>query len=391
MRHFHSVVFEKRIWYNKSKFAGTARKRKGIVMEDFENTNRPESEPADFEPAECSGPEEEKPLREPSEAETVRRTDIRLQNKKANWLSLIALILYVILSITLSAINDVSPVSFEAEILASQLVILVPPVIYLILFRKHHPKEHLLQFQRIGAGNTFLLVLLGITMYPILTFINLVSQLFVENVIGSEITSASTSIPFWEMLLLVAIIPALVEETVYRGAYFGTYKRESIVWGAVISGLLFGLMHMNVNQFAYAFVLGFAFAMIDAAVGSLHASMLVHCLYNGFSVCMIYLVSYLEKYLDEETEAGVTEILSDSEATRDSLLLSVKAFLPMFLLGIFLSFLLYRVISMRMGTWEKIKAEFAGKSEGKLRRIVSVPLGITVVLLITILVFVEIQ
>ena len=323
-----------------------------------------------------------------SSPEKLRRQDVRRSNKAAGWLSLIGLLLYLFLSLALGAVGK--NISFGTELLFSQLVILVPPLVYLFLFRKKHPEERLLEFRRIGFGNTVLLLLFAVCFYPVLSFTNLFSQLFVDNAISETISTASYSMPFWEMLLFVAVIPALVEETVYRGTYFGTWKRESVVWAAVFSGLLFGMMHMNFNQFAYAFVLGFVFALLDAALGSLHASMLIHCLYNSLSVCGIYLANDLLSFLGEtEAATEAAEVLSDSASYRTLVLESLAGMLPSLLVGLVLSFFLYRLLAERCGTWNKLKDEFTGKGKGRAGRIVSLPLLVSFVLMLGLMILTE--
>jgi hypothetical protein len=47
-------------------------------------------------------------------------------------------------------------------------------------------------------------------------------------------------------------------------------------------------MHSNLNQFCYAFIAGFAFAMLSWASGSVICSFIVHMLINGSSVMRLY-------------------------------------------------------------------------------------------------------
>ena len=57
---------------------------------------------------------------------------------------------------------------------------------------------------------------------------------------------------------------------------------EAMAFGkaALMSGLIFGLMHLNFNQFSYGFVLGVIFAAVVEASGSIYASMAIHFLIN---------------------------------------------------------------------------------------------------------------
>ena len=60
-----------------------------------------------------------------------------------------------------------------------------------------------------------------------------------------------------------------------------------------MSSLLFGLMHMNLNQFGYAFFLGVVFAIIVKVTDSLLATFIMHCVINIQNVSMMYLSQYM--------------------------------------------------------------------------------------------------
>ena len=67
-----------------------------------------------------------------------------------------------------------------------------------------------------------------------------------------------------------------------------------------MSGLIFGLMHLNFNQFSYGFVLGVIFAAVVEASGSIYASMAIHFLINFQSAQAINALTSL-------TASGVEE------------------------------------------------------------------------------------
>ena len=57
---------------------------------------------------------------------------------------------------------------------------------------------------------------------------------------------------------------------------------------AFVSALLFGLLHMNPQQFPYAFVVGFIFSFLVERTNSLYASILPHMVINGTTVVSIF-------------------------------------------------------------------------------------------------------
>ena len=82
--------------------------------------------------------------------------------------------------------------------------------------------------------------------------------------------------PFVVQLLIIAVLPACVEEFVFRGLIYHSYRKNGILGAAVLSGLVFGLMHLNINQLSYAAVMGIIFALLVEATGSMYSSMLAH-------------------------------------------------------------------------------------------------------------------
>ena len=57
-----------------------------------------------------------------------------------------------------------------------------------------------------------------------------------------------------------------------------------------MSGLVFGLFHLNINQFCYAFVIGVVFAFLVEATGSIWSSVLAHFAINTYSIKIIQLL-----------------------------------------------------------------------------------------------------
>lgn len=88
-------------------------------------------------------------------------------------------------------------------------------------------------------------------------------------------------------LLAVGMLPAIVEELIYRGVLYKGFKKfVPIVWANLISSFIFGAMHMNMVQFVYATILGSLFAWVYERYKSLWAPILMHMAANMFSVLM---------------------------------------------------------------------------------------------------------
>ena len=97
-------------------------------------------------------------------------------------------------------------------------------------------------------------------------------------------------------ILSVAIIPPLAEEFLFRGIILNKLKPFGINFAIFTSSLLFGLMHGNLVQTPFAFVVGMAFAYVTVKSGSILPSIISHFLIN-FSSVMVSM--YSDSQLDD--------------------------------------------------------------------------------------------
>ena len=184
-----------------------------------------------------------------------------------------------------------------ADLLVSQLLILIP--VWGYTAKEHINLHREIRHRRLSFGA--LLCLVGITLLsmPLLSFLNLFSSMFVPNAAASLATQM-TGGSGWMNILFLAIIPAFSEEFVFRGVFFHGYRSHGFWKAALVSGLIFGLMHLNFNQFSYGFALGVIFAAVVEASGSIYASMVIHFLINFQSAQAINALTSL-------TASGVDE------------------------------------------------------------------------------------
>ena len=82
-------------------------------------------------------------------------------------------------------------------------------------------------------------------------------------------------------LLAVVVIPAIVEETVFRGFVFPAISgRVGLIVGAIGSSLLFGLAHLQANISIYTFFLGLLLCFMYVKLRSIFPGMALHMLNN---------------------------------------------------------------------------------------------------------------
>ena len=84
--------------------------------------------------------------------------------------------------------------------------------------------------------------------------------------------------------LRTAVVPAMIEEFVFRGVLMQSLKKYGGVFAVVSTAVLFGLMHANMTQAPFAIIAGLALGYCAAVTGSVWVSVAVHFCNNFVSV-----------------------------------------------------------------------------------------------------------
>jgi sodium transport system permease protein len=92
--------------------------------------------------------------------------------------------------------------------------------------------------------------------------------------------------PLWLIWLVVAVTPAICEETFFRGFVLNGLRRLGAVPAIGISALLFGIAHASIYRLLPTFFLGIVFGLIVWRTGSLLCSIVAHALNNGLMATM---------------------------------------------------------------------------------------------------------
>lgn len=87
---------------------------------------------------------------------------------------------------------------------------------------------------------------------------------------------------FLNFVFMVLCAP-IYEEYIFRKLVVDRTIRYGQGVAIVVSGLMFGLAHGNMNQFAYAFTAGMFFAFIYVKTGKMRYSVVMHMIFNFYS------------------------------------------------------------------------------------------------------------
>ncbi len=110
-------------------------------------------------------------------------------------------------------------------------------------------------------------------------------------------------------IIIFALLPAILEEMVYRGYILRTLLPHGKMFAILISSMLFALMHGNILQIPFAFIVGFACGYLAVKTGSIWISIMLHFLNNFMSMLLQYTGINLTDQQNEKVVLIVFSIL----------------------------------------------------------------------------------
>ncbi len=175
------------------------------------------------------------------------------------------------------------------------ILFLLPFVLYCLALRVK-PKQVLRTCNFYKCNYKVILISFGIGLLSF--FINIaVSSLFngILSFTGydfSKFSSGSTADPsignFFIDLVIVAVLPAFCEEFLHRGIVLQGIKHAGFKKAILISSLLFALLHFNILQAAYAFVIGLILGFVAVVSKNIWPAVIIHFTNNAISVYLDY-------------------------------------------------------------------------------------------------------
>ena len=267
---------------------------------------------------------------------------------KANVLFTATVLVYIILVYTIRLMPS-GIFSMNVLLVLPEVILLLPSMLYLAFMRQDALDN--CGWQRVSPLTALLTVLFTFCIIPLVSLINMISSLFVENSVSDTLTLTVESNSVIVNLILLALIPAIIEEFIFRGLIFNGYKKRNPLKAAILSAVLFGLIHMNINQFTYAFVMGIIFALLTYVTGSIIPSTIAHFVVNGTSVVMSHLIAAMG---NAGTEAEAALEISEEVMY----IITFGIFAVMTLVGVTLACLIFYFICRKNRGFESFKMIF---------------------------------
>lgn len=100
--------------------------------------------------------------------------------------------------------------------------------------------------------------------------------------VQNELLNLTAGLDLWMIFFIMVICAPIMEELIFRKVIVDRTIHYGQGVAVMVSGLMFGLFHGNLNQFVYAFVLGMFLAYLYAKTGNLKITIGLHMLINFF-------------------------------------------------------------------------------------------------------------
>lgn len=191
----------------------------------------------------------------------------------------------VVISIFLM-VND-TRLPYWVSCILSELLLIIPAIVYVAVNKID--VLACIPYRKLKWQDALLSLLAGYLFVPVILAINSVTSLFMNNYV-QESAVEFTTYPFIIQVLLIAVLPALIEEFVFRGIIYHSYRKNGLVGAMLFSAIAFGVVHMNLNQFFYAVFMGLFFAKMVEVTGSMWSSILAHFAINTFSISVVQIM-----------------------------------------------------------------------------------------------------
>lgn len=240
---------------------------------------------------------------------------------KVNLFATILLIIFIIGNIVTAFIPGFDKLPLVAMLVLPEIILLIiPTIIYFIITKA--PVKKTLRLNWPGWLTVFYSFSFALFVQPAMMFLSALSGLFFKNDVSQVIASLS-SVPAIILIIVIGLTPAICEEIPLRGVLLSGYDKIDIKKAMLINGLFFGIIHLNLQQFLYAFALGAVFAYMVRLTNSIIPSMIAHFTINSTQVLFQKLVLLLDDF--DKTQVDATALVQQV-TFHDKLMLLASVF-----------------------------------------------------------------
>ena len=224
-----------------------------------------------------------------------------VEQKKSFNSAMLAYFIIVILFVTLRLLSSFGLLSFMGNagdyvftFVVQVLLMFGCSVVLYSAFKKQKIKRTFGEYgvKKVSGKIVLLCIALGAVVYFLNTYVSsafngLIGLFGYEHSSGTPIYSYS----FGSLIVNViftALLPAICEEIAHRGMLLKSLSPLGVSKAIWISAIFFGLMHLNIEQFFYATIIGLFLGFLTLVSNSIIPAMIVHFMNNFLSTYLVF-------------------------------------------------------------------------------------------------------
>lgn len=149
--------------------------------------------------------------------------------------------------------------------------------------------------KNLSVKETILLIFIFLGSIILLELLSILNSMFFYAIgidlpaLSIERFMPSSTIEIILFIFVIAVLPAISEETIYRFGVCGSLSRYSVFGSIVVSSLAFGIMHGTLQQLVYAIAAGFVLGYVFLKTENIKITVFLHFLTNFIS-CVYMLI-----------------------------------------------------------------------------------------------------
>lgn len=236
-----------------------------------------------------------------------------------------------------------------------------PPLIYMAIFGMDIGKT--CRFNGLKPTEVLLILGMAIFGYGVTVLINLVWFWVASHwgtPVGQELPGIETGKQFLVAVLAIGVVPAVVEEFLFRGLILRGYEKFGSKTAIIMTGILFGMLHLQLMTIPSIILLGIVISYVVYRTNSIFAGMIYHFVHNTITVGFLFLQNAMI-----ENPGAVEGLPQDiTQLPEDALKMAVVVW------GIigFFALILFIVCLIVFHMYTKGKGRIRDASFGELRR-----------------------
>lgn len=186
---------------------------------------------------------------------------------------------------------------------------LIPFSLFALITKKNREGRELVPLKKLGALNTAAWTGFGMGVclaadYAV-SFLMKMTEHVGYRLTQPETLETDSIFACVTVVVSMAIVPAVFEEFAFRCCALGSLRRYGKGFAVFAVSIVFGLIHGNVIQFVFAFLIGLILGFITVNTDSVLPAMLVHGFNNGLSATQDILTYTSGKTVSENAISAI--------------------------------------------------------------------------------------